>query len=472
MPQDSLTRSADDTGPCTVDGLRAAEFPYLDATGQAYLDYTGAALPPLSLVRGHAERLGGGAFGNPHSASPTSMASTRLVEEARQAVLAFCGAPPDAYTVVFTPNATAAIRLVAEAFPFAADRPLVLLGDDHNSVLGARSYAERAGARTSVVPLDADLTTRTERVTGCLDDAERSAGPGLFCYPAQSNTTGVRHPLDWVSLAHRRGWRTLLDAAAHLPTGRLDLARVPADFVALSWYKITGYPSGVGSLIARHDALAELRRPWFAGGTVRAATSHQNWYIPAPPPEGFEDGTPPFLSLPDVTAAVRWHTRIGHDALHRHTTALTERLLAGLATLRHRDGTPAVRVLGPSGAARRGPTVAFDLLRPDGTRFDERLCQEATAAAGVSVRTGCFCNPGVAEQVNALGPDEVRRALARGNPADVDEYVRLLGSHAQGSVRASVGAATDARDVDRLVDACADLLSRAPADPTAPRTGC
>ncbi|QNP74148.1 aminotransferase class V-fold PLP-dependent enzyme [Streptomyces roseirectus] len=252
----------------------------------------------------------------------------------------------------------------------------------------------------------------------------------------------------------------LLDAAAYLPTGPLDLTEVPADFVALSWYKITGFPSGVGCLVARRDALAALRRPWFAGGTVRASSAHTDWHLPAPPPEGFEDGTLPFLALPDVTAAAAWHRALGAGAVRRHVAALTARLLAGLTTLRHPDGAPAVRVLGPLTTDGRGPTVAFNLLRPDGTPLDERLLQRAAAGARVSLRTGCFCNPGVAEEANGMTPEVVRAALLRGAPADVDAYLAQLAVRAQGAVRASMGVGTNTRDVDRLVEVCAEVVAK------------
>ncbi|MFJ8045242.1 aminotransferase class V-fold PLP-dependent enzyme [Kitasatospora sp. NPDC096147] len=455
--------------------LRAEEFPYLEASGQAYLDYTGAALPPLSLVRGHAERLASAVYGNPHSASPASGLSTRLAEQARRAVLDFCGAPADDYVVVFTPNATGALRLVAEAYPFGPERGLLMLGDDHNSVLGIRRYARPAGAPVTVVAPGPQLRTGTADLLDALAEAERLGGPGLFAFPAQSNATGVRHPLEWVPVAQARGWRVLLDAAAYLPTGPLDLAAVPADFTALSWYKITGYPSGVGCLIARREALGGLRRPWFAGGTVLASSSHTDWHLPAPAPERLEDGTLAFLSLPDVTAAARWHTALGYPALRHHTGRLTTRLLDGLAGLRHPDGSPGVRLVGPADTEARGPTVTFHLLRPDGRPLDERLCQRAASAAGISIRTGCFCNPGVAEQENGLTPEVVRTALAGAGPAglaDVDDYLRLLPLRAQGAVRASVGAATGAADVDRLLTVCQDLLRRQPPDPVDRRSGC
>uniref|UniRef100_UPI00066E4C0D aminotransferase class V-fold PLP-dependent enzyme n=1 Tax=Streptomyces sp. SBT349 TaxID=1580539 RepID=UPI00066E4C0D len=264
----------------------------------------------------------------------------------------------------------------------------------------------------------------------------------------------------------------LLDAAAYAPTGRVDLAETPADFVPLSWYKITGYPSGVGCLVARRDALEGLRRPWFAGGTVLASSARTDWHLSAPVPERFEDGTPPFLVLPDVTAAVAWFGAVGQPAVAAHTATLTGRLLDGLGALRHPGGEPAVRVLGPEGLAGRGPAVAFNLLRRDGSVIDERVGLAAAAAARVDVRSGCFCNPGVTELANDIGPETVRRALGRGRPADADAYLRLLAVRAQGALRASVGIATNAADVDRLLNVCADLAAHPAPDPGTPRTGC
>ena len=90
--------------------------------------------------------------------------------------------------------------------------------------------------------------------------------------PAQSNFSGVKHPLDLVDEAQAAGWDVLLDAAAFVPTNPLDLQAVKPDFVVLSFYKMFGYPTGVGCLLVRDRALARLHRPWFAGGTVNFAT--------------------------------------------------------------------------------------------------------------------------------------------------------------------------------------------------------
>ena len=133
--------------PTAFAELRAREFGRLDAAGHAYLDHTGSALYPESLVTEHAESLRRSVLGNTHSESPASRASTALLHAARERVLRFFDADPEEYTVCFTANTSAAIHLVASGYAFGPDAPFILAAEDHNSVTCVREYAERAGAR-------------------------------------------------------------------------------------------------------------------------------------------------------------------------------------------------------------------------------------------------------------------------------------------------------------------------------------
>ena len=112
-----------------------------------------------------------------------------------------------------------------------------------------------------------DMRVDEELFLRSLDQA-RPEYHNLFAYPAQPSVTGVQHPLDWIQEAHARGRDVLVDCAAFVPTNRLALSSWHPDFVPLSFYKIFGYPTGVGCLLARKTALAKLRRPWYAGGTI------------------------------------------------------------------------------------------------------------------------------------------------------------------------------------------------------------
>ena len=505
-----------------LDELRATEYSYLDAGGHVYLDYAGAGLPAQAQLAAHAERIRGGVFGNPHSENPASAASTELVERARLAVLAHFNAPPEEYVAIFTPNATGACRLVGEAYPFGPRTRLVLTQDNHNSVNGIREFARARGALTQYVPFcspelrvddDAILQALALPRPGPLGAAWRMArsgvapwaagdrapggsGPwpgrgsgtrpaaalsagavprrrGLLAYPAQSNFSGVQHPLRWIQTAHEHGYDVLLDAAAYVPSNRLDLSVVKPDFVPVSWYKVFGYPTGVGCLIARREALRRLRRPWFAGGSVYLAGVQGDWHALAPGEARFEDGTVSFGQIPDLESGLSWVNGIGIDRIHQRVMSLTGRLIDRLAALRHGNGEPMARIYGPAGTRDRGGTVAFNLLDPGGRVVDERTVAQATAAAGISIRTGCFCNPGAAEGAFGLTKADWRTAL-RGRARTMDEYLGLLGMPSGGALRASVGLASNVEDVERFL-AFVEMTYRdrvVGTDGLAPRRGC
>ena len=244
-----------------LDELRASEFARLDDGGHVYLDYTGGGLFAASQLHEHVRLLESSVFGNPHSINPTSAASTELAERARASVLEFFNASPDEYVAIFTPNATGALRLVGEAYPFHPGDRFLLTFDNHNSVNGIREFARARGAETTYVPSVApDLRVDASLLPRYLTETT-GEHHNLFAYPAQSNFSGVQHPLEWIEQAHAHGWDVLLDAAAYVPTNRLDLGRWHPDFVALSFYKMFGYPTGVGCLIARRDALASSSDP-------------------------------------------------------------------------------------------------------------------------------------------------------------------------------------------------------------------
>ncbi|NTU86246.1 MAG: aminotransferase class V-fold PLP-dependent enzyme, partial [Chloroflexales bacterium] len=319
-----------------LDDLRAREHARLDAEGQVYLDYTGGGLYADSQLRAHLELLRTHTFGNPHSCNPTSQAATALCEGARAEVLRFFRADPQEYAAIFTLNASGALKLVGEAFPFAPGGRYLLSVDNHNSVNGIREFARARGAEVTYLPVDGE-TLRLDPAT-VQAQLERLApgAAGLFAYPAQSNFSGVQHDLGLIAAAQARGWDVLLDAAAFVPTNRLDLSIWKPDFVSVSFYKLFGYPTGIGALLARRTALARLRRPWFAGGTITIASAQGGGHFLADGATGFEDGTISYLGLPAVSIGLRHLEAVGVELIHQRVELLTGWLLDELGALRHR----------------------------------------------------------------------------------------------------------------------------------------
>ena len=432
--------------------LRALEFSRLDAEAHAYLDFTGSALYPDSLVTAHADMLRASVLGNPHAESPASLASSALIAEARAHVLRFLDADPAEYDVCFTANASGALAHVASGFRFGPDAPFVLTADNHNSVNGIREFARRAGASVHYLPLGPDLRLDAPECRLAELPVKRGAR-GLFAFPAQSNFSGVRHPLSLARYARSRGWRVLLDAAAFVPTTRLSLRTVPADFVALSFYKMFGYPTGVGALVARHEALAELRRPSFSGGTVEYVSVQHGTHLLRAGGEGFEDGTADFLAIGAVPRGLAFLEALGVSNVGRHATALAMRLVRELMQLRHGHGAPLVRLYGPTDDVDRGATVAFNVLDANGGVIPFSLVEEHARAARVSVRGGCFCNPGASEAAFGFPPEVTAECLTRTarDGWSLAKFADCMRGYPVGAVRASFGIPSNVDDLARLV---------------------
>ena len=292
-----------------------------------------------SLVRESLRMMERTLLGNPHSAHDAGARTKALVDEARDATLTHLNAPFGEYAVVFTSGATGAMRLLAEAFPWTAGgSEFAYTRGNHTSVVGARGCAMAAGAKVSVVDVVATdsassigrgeskllhdddaaaergwrVTRSHEIVPETADGVHRdrtharaSDEPGaypstngagavshsLFAYSAECNLSGERRP-PTVARAFVNGergaggsdegattrWWTVCDAAKACALAPPDLSAEDApDFVLVSYYKIFGYPVGVGALVARRRALEVLTPRYFGGGVAagwtRARTS-------------------------------------------------------------------------------------------------------------------------------------------------------------------------------------------------------
>ncbi len=358
---------------------------------------------------------------------------TKLAEQARHYVLEYFNAAPDEYIVIFTSNASGALKLVGEAYPFASDGRYLLTFDNHNSVNGIREFAWAQGADVTYLPLLAPELRVDERLLMAELDRTTSDCHNLFAYPAQSNFSGAQHPLEWISQAQARGWDVLLDA------------------------------------VARKAALNKLRRPWFAGGTISiASVQGRGWHYLLPNEAGFEDGTINYLGLPAVEIGLRYIADIGIETIHDRVVCLIGWLLDTLLALRHRGGGRLVRIYGPIEKQRRGGTIAFNFLDRDGAPHDYRRIEALAAEARISLRTGCFCNPGAGEIAHNVSRAEMAQCFTTKEPMSFDQFFALIQALGNGknasTVRISVGLATTFADVYRFVQFARGFLDKTVAD--------
>ncbi len=455
-----LEAHPDYAGTAVLDALRQSDYGRLDAQRHVYLDYAGGGLYADSQIRFHLELLNDHILGNPHSGNLSSTTTTHLVEQVRRSVLAYFNASPAEYTAVFTLNASAALKLVGESYPFAAGGRFLLTFDNHNSVNGIREFARANGADVQYAPLTLpDLRIDRPRLSALLARKDDSRA-NLLAFPAQSNFSGVVHPLDLIGEAHEEGWDVLLDGAAFVPTNRLDLGKVQPEFVSISFYKMFGYPTGVGCLLVRQAVLPKLTRPWFAGGTVNFATVQGLRHILAPREAGFEDGTLNYLAIPAVGIGLQHLLRIGIETIHTRVRCLTGWLLQELLALAHSNGRHMVRIYGPATTTMRGGAITLNFYDPDGHLLDYRRVEKLANEQRISLRTGCFCNPGAGELAEGLTESDMLAGLDAGDDMTLPRFLQVIqhrGGKSAGAIRVSLGLVTNFSDVWRFLRFAADL---------------
>ncbi|MGH1488509.1 MAG: aminotransferase class V-fold PLP-dependent enzyme [Acidimicrobiales bacterium] len=451
------------TETTALDELRASEYARLDEQDHVYLDYTGGGLYGESQVRNHCEFMAKGVYGNPHSGNPASMLMTEHVERTRAAVLDYFNASPDEYTVIFTPNASGALRLVGEAYPFRGSGHFALTADNHNSVNGIREFAAHKHTPITYLPIEPDeLRLDMGAFDACIND-QSAEGDKLLAFPAQSNYSGVKHPLSLVDRAQAQGWDVLVDCAAFAPSSRVDFAEFSPDYACFSFYKIFGYPTGIGCLIAKHDKLHKLVRPWFAGGTIQVASVMARSHFMANGEAAFEDGTINYLNLPAIASGLELISSVGIDTISKRVMCLTSWILKQLTEAVHSNGQPMVHIHGPTTTVDRGGTVTCTIVDPSGEPYSGARIEELAAEANISIRTGCFCNPGAGEAAFKLQREVLDQWFQR--PANIGfqelvSEVRAKTGIELSALRISVGLVSNYADMERLMDFVDGLRDR------------
>jgi selenocysteine lyase/cysteine desulfurase len=353
-------------------------------------------------------------------------------------------------------NASGALKIVGECYPFDESSALLLLADNHNSVNGIREFCLRKKGRIEYCPIQyEDLRINREYLRKKLAEYGNCTNK-LFGFPAQSNVSGVRHDLSWIAEAQAVGWDVLLDAAAYVPTSRLDLSVVKPDFVSVSFYKIFGYPTGIGCLLVKKSAYPKLKKTWFAGGTVTLAAVQSHHHFLADSHERFEDGTINYLGLPAIAIGLDYINSIGIDRIHERVEGLRKYLCRQLQAIRHDSGRRVVKIFGPEDHSDSGGTMIMNFFDEDGNPYPFELIEQMTNRRNISIRSGCFCNPGIDEVNSCLTTEELARYFSSREKGNFHDMVNFL-HKMRGATRVSMGLATTRRDLDEFIAFARDL---------------
>ncbi|KAM3862992.1 molybdenum cofactor sulfurase [Diretmus argenteus] len=449
--------------------------------GITYLDHAAATLYPESLVTAFCQDISRNVYGNPHSHSPSSRLTHDTVERVRYRVLQHFNTTPEEYCVIFLSGCTAALKLVAESFPWRprtatqAGSRFCYLTDNHTSVVGIRGLiSERGAVALPVPPPEVEGKARHDEAAGGDSSCQT---PHLFCYPAQSNFSGRKYPLSHVkgirarrlypACDHHGRWFVLLDAASHVSCSPLNLRECPADFIPISFYKMFGFPTGLGALLVRNDTAAILKKTYFGGGTAAAYLSGEDYYVPtANFSDRFEDGTISFLDIIALNQSFEALHRItgGMDNIQLHTFGLARYTYMLLSSLRHGNGQPVARMYTEGdfeSPSTQGAILNFNLMDCNGQMIGYSQVDKLASLYNIHVRTGCFCNTGACQRFLGITNQEMKRNLQAGHVCGDD--VDLVDGRPTGSVRVSFGYMSTFEDCQNFLTFIVDCFVGKPA---------
>ena len=429
--------SADPRGPFTSAELARirADFPILSRTvrdGQplVYLDSGATSQKPSSVLQAERdwyERLNAAPHRGAHALSEEG---TEAYESARETIASFIGAC--AHEVVFTKNATEAINLVAYAFSNAVahgggahpeanegvvdpgtfvlgpgDEVVVTEMEHHANLIPWQELCRRTGATLRWLEVTPEGRLDLSRL-----DEVVTARTKVLAFAHQSNVLGTVNPVSQlVARAREVGALTVLDACQSVPHLAVDVHELGVDFLAFSGHKMLG-PMGIGALWGRAELLDAMPVFLTGGSMIETVTMEGATY--APVPQKFEAGVPNAAQAIGLAAACDYLNGLGMDRVAAHEHALTERLLAGLAT------RPWVRVVGPTDSTDRGGAVSFVV---DGVHAHD--VGQVLDAAGVAVRVGHHCAWPLHRKVRAAATTRASFA-AYNTPEEVDALLAAL----------------------------------------------
>jgi molybdenum cofactor sulfurtransferase len=434
----------------------------------------------LDLLHAHPGRYA--AFGE-HQSSGTPM-----VEHGSEAYGEGVDRHPG-YEVVFTSGTTEALRILSERFPFRKGSMFVYAQNSHTSVVGMRGPVRSRGGSfvcRNLGQLENDVE-RSDLAEAWFDDMEshehRKTSPSnhLVAMPLECNFGGNRmgNARSFLSKLRQRSndsdrYFSLLDIAKAASTSEINLNSLDPDFAVLSFYKLFGEPTGLGCLLVKRSSINILcsgvdydSLSYFGGGAVDAVLSSTDFFAPRSEPTPLarlHSGTTHFRGIAALHAGFDELERVGGMGfIQRHTRSLAVELVRRLTMLTHEDsGRPVVQLYGgwkqwefessESPHSDPGPTVAFNILRGDGTYvgYSEVSKLAALHRPPIQFRTGCFCNPGACQLELGFTDEELLYNFQQAGHVCGDE-VCLVKGRPTGAIRVSFGKDSTWEDLDAVV---------------------
>uniref|UniRef100_A0A1I7T9U5 MOSC domain-containing protein n=1 Tax=Caenorhabditis tropicalis TaxID=1561998 RepID=A0A1I7T9U5_9PELO len=282
----------------------------------------------------------------------------------------------------------------------------------------------------------------------------------LFAFTAMSNFCGKKYDLGNITKLQEKGWSVLLDAAGLVSTSPLDLSSYRPNFVAFSFYKMFGYPTGLGALLVKKDSAHTILKTSFAGGTVQSVDDTSLFYLLRDSEQAFEEGTLNYYGIAQLQKGFEDLDRYGGiKSIQKITHTLRTKTFEMLQSKKHPNGRKVVEIYSqsknPEGPDKQGAVVAFNLKRPDGGYYGYTEVEKMCAIFGIELRTGCFCNIGACKKYLGITSEMITENMSKGKRCG--DEIDLINGRPTGAIRVSFGRMSTDQDIkalEQMIDTC------------------
>ena len=337
--------------------------------------------------------------------------ATAAFENARANVARFIGGVGHE-EVIFTPNATGAINLVAYSWGrrniATGDRIVLTEMEHHANLVPWIVLARETGAELKYIPIDKDGLLDLSNINDLITSKTK-----LVAITQMSNVLGTINPVgDIIEIAHRKGAVTLVDGAQSAPHLPVDVRSMDADFFVFSAHKMLG-PTGIGILYGKESVLDRMEPFLYGGEMISDVEYHKADWNELP--WKFEAGTPDIAGAIAFSPALDYLKGLGMDNVRRHERELTGYALEKLSGLNH------IRIFGPMNVDKRGGAISFadrDIHPHDLATFLD--------TCGIAIRAGHHCAQPLMKKLGV--PAAARASFYIYNTIDdVDALIDALG---------------------------------------------
>lgn len=389
-----------------------ADFPILDqevyGKPLVYLD-NGATTQKPTQVLDAVAKLYNKFDGNIHRGSHyMSDQTTAAYESVRDKVSQFINTP-ERESVIFTYGTTTSINLVAHSFGDAfineGDEIIVSELEHHSNIVPWQLMCERRKATLKVLPFNDDGVLMVEKLDELITDKTK-----LLSVAHISNVLGTINPIEQIiEKCHAHNVKVLIDGAQSIQHVPIDVQALDCDFFVFSGHKLYA-PTGVGVLYGKKELLEQMP-PFLGGGEMIERVSFSGTTFNELPYK-FEAGTPNFIGVVGLGAAIDYIQEIGLDKIAAYEQELLDYATEKISSIEK------VKIYGT--AKEKSGVISF--LINNNHPYDYGMFLDKM---GFAVRTGTHCAEPVMEHFGI--PGTIRASFAFYNTKEeIDRFCEAL----------------------------------------------